>query len=278
MIPILNRRLISNQRCITNKRALLIRPASRNTSKFVSYPHRHHHNNGILIPTRNIGFIKVLAKATRLPAYLGGGLAAGGTYIAYKVEQASSYTQDQLSRFKDFTDGVFDKTGEFFKSMSGADSVNGSGGGNGGGSGGGSGSGGGDNSATAIGATAAAVGLTSDDEDDTAAEEDDDDMETLIEEDDEEFEGPDETDDNMLNLTRQMIEIRNLLASIDHDGIKLPSIVVIGSQSSGKSSVLESIVGQEFLPKGSNMVTRRPIELTLVNTPESASNVAELPV
>lgn len=277
MIPILNRRLISNQRCITNKRALLIRPALRNTSKFVSYPHRHHHNNGILIPTRNIGFIKVLAKATRLPAYLGGGLAAGGTYIAYKVEQASSYTQDQLSRFKDFTDGVFDKTGEFFKSMSGADSVNGSGGGNGGGSGGGSGSGGGDNSATAIGATAAAVGLTSDDEDDTAAEEDDDDMETLIEEDDEEFEGPDETDDNMLNLTRQMIEIRNLLASIDHDGIKLPSIVVIGSQSSGKSSVLESIVGQEFLPKGSNMVTRRPIELTLVNTPESASNVAELP-
>ncbi|EMG45925.1 Protein MGM1, mitochondrial, partial [Candida maltosa Xu316] len=101
---------------------------------------------------------------------------------------------------------------------------------------------------------------------------------TLIEEDDddEDFEN-DETDDHMLNLTRQMIEIRNLLANINHDGIRLPSIVVIGSQSSGKSSVLESIVGQEFLPKGSNMVTRRPIELTLINTPEAAANVAEFP-
>ncbi|CAG8717098.1 20729_t:CDS:2, partial [Dentiscutata erythropus] len=36
---------------------------------------------------------------------------------------------------------------------------------------------------------------------------------------------------------------------IDHEeGLKLPNIVVIGSQSSGKSSVLEVIVGHEFLP------------------------------
>ncbi|KAG8834331.1 dynamin-like GTPase mgm1 [Serendipita sp. 400] len=47
------------------------------------------------------------------------------------------------------------------------------------------------------------------------------------------------------------------------------SIVVIGSQSSGKSSVLEAIVGKEFLPKGNNMVTRRPIELTLIHTPNT---------
>ena len=46
-----------------------------------------------------------------------------------------------------------------------------------------------------------------------------------------------------------MIEIRNLLTNINHDGIRLPSIVVIGSQSSGKSSVLECIVGQEFYQK-----------------------------
>ena len=31
--------------------------------------------------------------------------------------------------------------------------------------------------------------------------------------------------------------------------IELPQICVIGSQSSGKSSVLEAIVGHEFLPK-----------------------------
>jgi len=33
--------------------------------------------------------------------------------------------------------------------------------------------------------------------------------------------------------------------------IKLPRIAVIGSQSSGKSSLLESIVGIDFLPRGS---------------------------
>ncbi|KAF9007642.1 P-loop containing nucleoside triphosphate hydrolase protein [Cyathus striatus] len=63
-------------------------------------------------------------------------------------------------------------------------------------------------------------------------------------------------------------KIRTMLLSIDQsDALKLPSIVVIGSQSSGKSSVLEAIVGHEFLPKGNNMVTRRPIELTLIHTP-----------
>jgi hypothetical protein len=41
--------------------------------------------------------------------------------------------------------------------------------------------------------------------------------------------------------------------------IKLPQIVVIGGQSSGKSSVLENLVGIDFLPRGSNIVTRRPI-------------------
>ncbi|THH00229.1 hypothetical protein EW026_g2275 [Hermanssonia centrifuga] len=72
----------------------------------------------------------------------------------------------------------------------------------------------------------------------------------------------------LMHLTRKLIEIRTMLLSIDQsDALKLPSIVVIGSQSSGKSSVLEAIVGHEFLPKGNNMVTRRPIELTLIHTP-----------
>jgi hypothetical protein len=54
----------------------------------------------------------------------------------------------------------------------------------------------------------------------------------------------------LMNLTRKLIEIRSMLLSIDQsDALKLPSIVVIGSQSSGKSSVLEAIVGHEFLPK-----------------------------
>lgn len=56
--------------------------------------------------------------------------------------------------------------------------------------------------------------------------------------------------DQIMLLTRKMIEIRSTLQELgQNDDFKLPSIVVIGSQSSGKSSVLESIVGHEFLPK-----------------------------
>lgn len=47
--------------------------------------------------------------------------------------------------------------------------------------------------------------------------------------------------------------------------IDLPQIVVIGSQSSGKSSVLENIVGRDFLPRGTGIVTRRPLILQLIN-------------
>ncbi|KAL7712606.1 Dynamin [Entamoeba marina] len=41
--------------------------------------------------------------------------------------------------------------------------------------------------------------------------------------------------------------------------ISLPQIVVVGSQSSGKSSVLEHVIGKDFLPRGSGIVTRRPL-------------------
>ncbi|KAK3995038.1 Dynamin central region-domain-containing protein [Cladorrhinum sp. PSN332] len=55
--------------------------------------------------------------------------------------------------------------------------------------------------------------------------------------------------------------------------IDLPQIVVVGSQSSGKSSVLENIVGRDFLPRGSGIVTRRPLVLQLINrTATSESN------
>lgn len=85
-------------------------------------------------------------------------------------------------------------------------------------------------------------------------------------------------DEQMMVFTRKMIEIRSILQRVGQSGtLTLPSIVVIGSQSSGKSSVLEAIVGHEFLPKGLNMVTRRPIELTLVNTPDSQAEYSEFP-
>lgn len=48
--------------------------------------------------------------------------------------------------------------------------------------------------------------------------------------------------------------------------LDLPQIVVVGGQSSGKSSVLEAIVGRSFLPRGHGIVTRRPLVLQLYNT------------
>jgi vacuolar protein sorting-associated protein 1 len=50
--------------------------------------------------------------------------------------------------------------------------------------------------------------------------------------------------------------------------IKLPRICVLGTQSAGKSSVLESIVGLDFLPRGDGVVTRRPLELRLNHSQE----------
>ena len=57
--------------------------------------------------------------------------------------------------------------------------------------------------------------------------------------------------------------------------IDLPQICVLGSQSSGKSSVLENIVGRDFLPRGTGIVTRRPLVLQLINRPASSPSSAQ---
>ncbi|OWZ06196.1 Dynamin [Phytophthora megakarya] len=66
-------------------------------------------------------------------------------------------------------------------------------------------------------------------------------------------------------------KLQDVFSAIGQSPINLPQIVVIGSQSSGnqssgKSSVLESIVGKDFLPRGSGIVTRRPLVLQLYNS------------
>uniref|UniRef100_A0A5K3FCP6 dynamin GTPase n=2 Tax=Mesocestoides corti TaxID=53468 RepID=A0A5K3FCP6_MESCO len=48
--------------------------------------------------------------------------------------------------------------------------------------------------------------------------------------------------------------------------LDLPQIAVVGSQSAGKSSVLENFVGRDFLPRGSGIVTRRPLVLQLITS------------
>ncbi|XP_036596445.1 dynamin-1-like protein [Trichosurus vulpecula] len=60
-------------------------------------------------------------------------------------------------------------------------------------------------------------------------------------------------------------KLQEIFNTVGTEAIHLPQIVAIGSQSSGKSSVLESIVGRDFLPRGSGIVTRRPLILQLVH-------------
>ncbi|KAM4749641.1 dynamin-1-like protein isoform 4-T4 [Rhinophrynus dorsalis] len=59
-------------------------------------------------------------------------------------------------------------------------------------------------------------------------------------------------------------KLQDVFNTVGADVIQLPQIVVVGTQSSGKSSVLESLVGRDLLPRGTGIVTRRPLILQLV--------------
>lgn len=88
-------------------------------------------------------------------------------------------------------------------------------------------------------------------------------------------------DDDMSNPAMNMLiptinklqEVFNVLGASAK--IDLPQIVVVGSQSAGKSSVLESICHRDFLPRGSGIVTRRPLVLQLHMIPEASSGPKE---
>uniref|UniRef100_A0A671V9Y4 Dynamin-1-like protein n=1 Tax=Sparus aurata TaxID=8175 RepID=A0A671V9Y4_SPAAU len=69
----------------------------------------------------------------------------------------------------------------------------------------------------------------------------------------------------METLIPTINRLQEVFLTVGAEVIQLPQIVVVGSQSSGKSSVLESLVGRDFLPRGSGIVTRRPLVLQLIN-------------
>ena len=70
--------------------------------------------------------------------------------------------------------------------------------------------------------------------------------------------------DGIETLVPLIIKLQNAFSMIKaRNLIELPQIVVVGAQSSGKSSVLESIVGRDFLPRGTGIVTRCPLILNL---------------
>ncbi|XP_035549361.1 dynamin-related protein 3A-like isoform X2 [Juglans regia] len=63
-------------------------------------------------------------------------------------------------------------------------------------------------------------------------------------------------------------KLQDILAPVGSElsNISLPHVAVVGSQSSGKSSVLEALVGRDFLPRGCDICTRRPLILMLENS------------
>ncbi|KAK4600538.1 hypothetical protein RGQ29_010258 [Quercus rubra] len=71
-----------------------------------------------------------------------------------------------------------------------------------------------------------------------------------------------------------MNKLQDILAPVGAElsKISLPQVAVVGSQSSGKSSVLEALVGRDFLPRGCDICTRRPLVLMLENRPRNAAD------
>jgi dynamin 1-like protein len=67
-------------------------------------------------------------------------------------------------------------------------------------------------------------------------------------------------------IVAMVAKLRDGMKGMGDVNLSLPAIVAIGGQSSGKTSVLEAIIGKDFLPRGNGIVTRRPLELQLRNT------------
>lgn len=72
--------------------------------------------------------------------------------------------------------------------------------------------------------------------------------------------GTDDTDpDGLIPILIRIQEI------VKYD-LEFPRFIVLGNQSSGKTSALEALIGMDILPKGQDMITRRPLEVTMVRT------------
>ena len=73
------------------------------------------------------------------------------------------------------------------------------------------------------------------------------------------------TEGNMEKLIPVINKLQDVFNTVGRESIQLPQIAVVGTQSTGKSSVLENLVGRDFLPRGTGIVTRRPLVLQLVH-------------
>ncbi|XP_050436353.1 LOW QUALITY PROTEIN: dynamin-1-like protein [Adelges cooleyi] len=80
--------------------------------------------------------------------------------------------------------------------------------------------------------------------------------------------------DQLITIMNKLQDV--IIAAGGIQTINLPQIVVVGAQSSGKSSVLENLVGKSFLPRGTGIVTRVPLVLHLLKASDEDFNNAGL--
>lgn len=72
------------------------------------------------------------------------------------------------------------------------------------------------------------------------------------------------SDNQILNMANEINGLFSETNLVEYKPeLTLPRIVVVGTQSSGKSSVLNAIMGMDILPTGKNMVTRTPLDIRL---------------
>ena len=84
------------------------------------------------------------------------------------------------------------------------------------------------------------------------------------------------TETNILS-NKDILKIASILNSsyIDNNLIDLPKLVVVGTQSSGKSSLLNALIGIDILPVGKSMTTRTPLHLDLIPITNNNDNRIE---
>lgn len=71
------------------------------------------------------------------------------------------------------------------------------------------------------------------------------------------------TNNQILNFAN---EVNSLFPDTKIIDVTMPSLIVVGTQSSGKSTVLNTFMSMDILPTGKNMVTRTPLDIRLHKT------------
>jgi GTP-binding protein EngB required for normal cell division len=81
---------------------------------------------------------------------------------------------------------------------------------------------------------------------------------------------------NSTNELLEQITSHDVSKTMNIQKINIPRLVLTGTQSSGKSSIVNRFIGMNILPTGDNMVTRTPINIrlsTVTNTHECIASI-----